>query len=79
MPKSKIDKRNIKVSGMKTAITLYLTILKPSNSCVKRCLGIVFLHRFAAVLTVEYGIFGEESDILTNQKRENSAVLILIG
>ena len=48
MPKSKIDKRNIKVSGIKTAITLYLTILKPSllvlilkpsNSCVSAQVG----------------------------------------
>ena len=28
---------------------------------------------------IEYGIFGEGSQILTNQKPENSAVSILIG
>ena len=28
---------------------------------------------------IEYGIFGEGSRISTNQKRENSALLILIG
>ena len=30
-------------------------------------------------MTIEYGIFGEGSQISTDQNRENSAFLLLIG